>query len=400
MLVRVRWSFALAGTGILFAAACAGNGVTSLPTGGSATFRAQPHTAGLGPVLSSALGGDVLGWDMDQTGNDGVLTEAVSARVGTTFGVETFDEPSATITKVVSKSSSPNGNDEPYLQATVGNDIGFIDVERDGANFHRNDAFELMNPVTGEKINEKTNPPQIADVVTSYVTNNQSSPTQALMGTRFGIHGKVTFSLFVYNSQTNAWLTPYTFGPREKFFGNVLYAAVDAHSNKVFVGYQAGQGSGNYLPPRFDVFDGATGKVLRGFKGLGQGPVNGMAIDSATGIMCTTTFGDMNVEFYNDSTGKGFAVKIPGSGGPLTQGAAVAADQVNHLFLVTQQNSTVGPGSTVYVYDEKGKLIESISGFSFLDQFSVVPVRIAVNGAQRLGYVPGPNPNNLQSFTY
>ena len=81
-------------------------------------------------------------------------------------------------------------------------------------------------------------------------------------------------------------------------------------------------------------------------------------------------------------------------------GAAVAADQVNHLFLVAQQNSTVGVGSTVYVYDEKGNLTEAISGFSFLNQFSPLAVHIAANGTTRTGYVPGPNSNNLQSFNY
>ena len=125
-----------------------------------------------------------------------------------------------------------------------------------------------------------------------------------------------------------------------------------------------------------------------------------MAIDSTTGIMCTSTLHDMNVEFYKVKTGKGFFVTIPGSGGALTNGADVAVDQVNHVFLVAQLNSTFSPGSTVIVYDEKGNLIEAINGLSFLNRFSPLVVRIAANGTTRTGYAPGPNANDLQSFTY
>jgi hypothetical protein len=388
-------------------AACAGSGNAFSGAASAfvprATQGARPHAPGLGPVLSSKFGGGIFGWDMNQNGNDGFFTEYVTAQHGSFFATETFDEPTATVTKVVRKSSSPGGNDEPFPEAVVGNDIGFIDLERvfvRGNRLFRNDQFHLMTPVSGNKINGISRPPQTYGVVTSYVTNNQSSPTEAMMVTRYKLHGRPQVNLYLYDSATNTWLNPYAFGPREIFAGYVLYAAVDAPANEVFVGYQAGLGNPEQIPPRFDVFDGGSGKLLRSFKGLGHGFLNGMAIDSTTGIMCTTTYGDMEVEFYTASKGKGFAVTIPGSGGALTMGAAVAVDQVNHLFLVAQQNSTVGAGSTVYVYDEKGNLIEAISGFSFLNRFSPLAVHIAANGTTRTGYVPGPNANNLQSFSY
>jgi len=369
------------------------------------------HAAGLGPVLPSKFGGAIFGWDMNQNGNDGFLAEFASGPHGNFFATETFDEAAVRIVKVVRKEPSPGGNDEPFPQAIMGNDVGFIDVERvivKGNNLHRDDRFALMNPVSGNKITGMSKPSQVYGIVPSFVTNNQSSSTQAMMAIRYGRPGAKTHAnLYLYDSATNAWLPPYVFGPREIFAGYALYAAVDAPSNEVFVGYQAGEGSFNYLPPRFNVFDGSSGKLLRSFKGLGHGFLNGMAIDSTTGIMCTTTFGDMDVEFYKVSTGKGFAVTIPGQGGPLTQGAGVAVDQVNHLFLVAQLNSTFSPsgGSTVIVYDENGNLIEAINGFSFLNNSSPLVPHIAVNGATRMGYAPGSGPKGtpgtyLQSFSY
>ena len=153
----------------------------------------------------------------------------------------------------------------------------------------------------------------------------------------------------------------------------------------------------------FYVMDAATGKHLRSFYGVGYGFPNGMAIDPTTDTMCTTTTGDRDVEFYNLSTGKGRAVQIPilYSKGPLTNGAAVAADPIHHLFLVAQLDSTFSSyGSTVIVYDEHGKLVEYINGFDFFSPYSVVVPHLAVNPSNRTGYVNGPNPSQLQEFTY
>ena len=156
--------------------------------------------------------------------------------------------------------------------------------------------------------------------------------------------------------------------------------------------------------PTFYVMDAASGKHLRSFYGVGFGFPNGMAIDPTTDTMCTTTTGDTDVEFYNLSTGKGKAVQIPilYSKGLLTNGAAVAADPIHHLFLVAQLDSTFSPyGSTVIVYDEHGKLVEYINGFDFFPSpYSVVIPHLAVNPAKRTGYVNGPHANELQEFTY
>ena len=128
-----------------------------------------------------------------------------------------------------------------------------------------------------------------------------------------------------------------------------------------------------------------------------------MAIDSTTGIMCTTDE-SMSVVFTDVSTGKGFTVQIPvlHGGGPDTNGAAVAVDPIHHLFLIAQLNSTFSPfgGSTVIVYDESGNLIEALNGFEFLNVNSPVVVHLAVNPAAREGFVPGQNAGQLQSFTY
>jgi hypothetical protein len=391
-------------------AGCAGPG--NSPTVSSQVFPTQPrtggqqHTVGLGPVVTSQFGGQIYGWDINQDGNDGVLTETV---LGSSVinAIETFDESTGKITKIVQKVERVNANVEPVVDAVAGNDVGIIDVERDfvvHSRVERDDHFDIMNPVSGNKITGKSHPPRPFGIVPNFVTNNQASSSQIMMVLYPDKRGNDEVGMYTYNAAKNAWGERFAF-PRPFLFQNGFpnYAAVDATTNEAVVGYLIRSRYNPHESATFYVMDAATGKHLRSFYGVGFGFPNGMAIDPTTDTMCTTTTGDMNVEFYNLSTGKGKAVMIPVlySKGPLTNGAAVAADPIHHLFLVAQLDSTFSPnGSTVIVYDEHGKLVEYINGFDFFSRYSVVVPHLAVNPSNRTGYVNGPNLNQLQEFTY
>src|ERR1700678_2889969 len=89
-----------------------------------------------------------------------------------------------------------------------------------------------------------------------------------------------------------------------------------------------------------------------------------------------------------------FVGQIPNSGGEGQAGSSIAADPINHLFIVEQPNSLRG-GSEMYVYDEKGNVLASLSAFAFgpLSGIQVV-------AGSRTGDVAGPRVNQLESFTY
>jgi hypothetical protein len=387
--------------------ACGGAGLPAQSSAGMHGADVRRGAGALGPVVSSQFGGQIFGWDINQNGNDGVLTETVLEQSGGVLNaIETFDESTGKITKVVQKVHRVNANVEPVVDAIAGSDVGIIDVERlETQHFQRNDYFDLMNPVTGEKITRHSKPRQILGIVPNFVTNNQASSSQVMMVLYPDKRGNDQIGLYTYDTVRNAWGKRLNF-PRRFLFLNGFpnYAAVDATTNEAVVGYL---GRARYNPHEsatFYVMDAATAKHLRSFYGVGFGFPNGMAIDPTTDTLCTTTTGDMDVEFYQLSTGKGKAVQIPVlyGGGPLTNGAAVAADPIHHLFLVAQLNSTFSPngGSTVIVYDEHGKLVEYINGFQFFNRFSVVVPHLAVNPSNRTGYVNGPNLNQLQEFNY
>jgi hypothetical protein len=132
--------------------------------------------------------------------------------------------------------------------------------------------------------------------------------------------------------------------------------------------------------------------------------VNGIAVDSEDGIAVTSTELNGNITFYNLATQTGFLVPLPDAG-QLTSGTDVEFDPVHKLFFVAQQVSGTGPGSSIQVYDTNGNLVESLNGFNFSDDSSVIPTHIALHPSDRTGYVDGAGPDGtqagtIQSFTY
>jgi hypothetical protein len=140
------------------------------------------------------------------------------------------------------------------------------------------------------------------------------------------------------------------------------------------------------------------------FTGIGFGFVNGIAVDSADNIACTTTEDDASVEFYDLTTQNALAVVVlPNSGqNQFFSGADVEFDAVHKLFLVAQPNSSSSTGSSIYVYDTSGDLQETLNGFSFSNAFNVVAMHIALKPSNRTGFVDGPSAGvtEIQSFTY
>lgn len=197
-----------------------------------------------------------------------------------------------------------------------------------------------------------------------------------------------------------------TFGPVVHITDSTNFGSVpppiayDSATNKALLG--GGIGCFGCLPV-FALVDLTQGTFTE-FTGIGAGFVNGLAVDSADGIACSTTEDDANVEFYDLSTQTGFTVQLPNSGGQqFFSGADVQFDPIHKLFLVAQPNSSSAPsGSTIYVYDIHGNLQETINGFSFSNTFNVVAAHIALHPSLRSGYIDGPDQGvtELQAFTY
>ena len=363
------------------------------------TDRAQLNSAA-GSVDSVAVqdrfGGQILGFDIDQTGDQGVLSEYQDLGNGNVLAaVETFSQRTGRIIKVVVKTQK---RDDFVTLGVVGNSIGLVEREHQVSPLNVVRSFLLLNPLSLNQVTGRWTPPVGTDHLVSLVSQNQGTSTNAVWAMDVSSNFRPT--VFTSNIAAN------TFGPVIEVIDPDFTSganpgfAYDSATNRAVLGHAT---LGNpFIPGKIATVDLATGTFTK-FTGVGLGDVNGLAVDSSTGTVCTTTEIDFSVEFYNLATQTGFAQPLPGATQQFFSGADVQFDVVNKLFLVAQPNSSTAPsGSSIHVYDVSGNLVESINGLNFSNAFNVIPAHIALNPGRRIGFVDGPDvaAGQIQSFSY
>lgn len=353
------------------------------------------RSAGAGNIIvHSKFGGQIFGFDIDQNGSEGVLSEAQDLSNGRVLAaIETFDQKTGNILKVVAKTET---QDDFLTEGVVGNSIGLVEHEHEVSFLHIQRTFLVLNPLSGNRITGMWTPPIGQKHIVNQVSRNQGT-----LNAVFATDNNGNFVPVVFRSNIAA----NTFGPIIKITdpnftsGVPPVMAFNPKTNQAILAQDFGSPSST---PEIGMVDLATSKVTT-FIGAGLGFVNGIAVDSSTNTACTTTEIDFSVEFYNLTQHTGFSEPLPGATNQLFSGADVEFDQVNKLFLVAQPVSSTAPsGSSIHVYDVQGNLVESINGFNFSNAFNVVPAHIALNPSERSGFVDGPDPGvtEIQSFTY
>ncbi len=359
----------------------------------------------LGKVLSSAYGGQIFGFDVNENGNDGIIDDAVSlSNGGLKSAIETFDISTGKITKIVKTLVAKTSNDELVTFGIGGNDVGLVDEERvtlKNEHVTRNDLFYLLNPVSGQQITGPWTLPDSKGALLWQLAQNQTTSTQIAVVYRFSGSNAVPW-LYLTDLATNTILKSIPLQVFEDDF--LLTFAQDTATDEAVTAISSYPGG----PAPINVVINLKTDKIRQFNGLnngeyGAGAINGLAVDSTTGILCTTTELNAQVEFYKLSDGSGTFAQLPNTTNTsqLNSGQSVTNDPVNHLFLITQPVSSTGGVSAVYVYDEKGNLKETIDGFSFnVDLPPSFGLKIVLNPNKRIAWVQGANPNQLQQFFY
>ncbi|MGA3090944.1 MAG: hypothetical protein ABSD75_20240 [Terriglobales bacterium] len=372
--------------------------------GGEAQLVAQ-----VGPgatLVHSQFGGQIFGFDIDQNGSEGVLSEAQALNNGKVLAaVETFDQASGKILKVITKLET---GDDFLTLGVVGSSVGLVEHEHVKGIYVNKRIYDVLNPLDSNKFSGTWTPPLASDNIIISVSRNQyPSNHGAASNAVMAFENGGNFNTFVFGADVAAnTAQPFVTLTDEVFdFGDSPVMAYDNQTNQAVVAASTGEVGGP--PPVIALVDLTSGTVIE-FDGLPGAPpyragfVNGIAVDSDDGIACTTTELDFSVEFYNLKKQTGFAVTLPGASNQIQSGSDVEFDPVNKLFLVAQSVSSTGQGSSIQVYDTKGNLVESLNGFSFSNAFNVVFTHIALNPTHRSGYVDGPDSGvtEIQSFTY
>jgi hypothetical protein len=344
-------------------------------------------------VVHTALGGFILGYDIDQTGTEGILSEALTLNDGhANVAVETFDQKTGKLIKILAQQSDSK-NDFVTL-GIFGNHIALTEFEHVSQLFVDKRIYATSNPISSNKFTRRWTPPFTgADHILSSMSASQGVPNAAVMGF---INNGNDFNSYLFSANVGA----NTFGPVVKvddpvFASNLSPAlAMNNTTNQAVLGGSFGCFG---CTTEIGMVDLTTGKLTE-FPGLGFGIVNGIAVDSNTGIACTTTEDDFSVEFYDLATQTGKIVVLPGATSQAQSGQAVAIDPIHKLFLVGQEFSSTAPtGSSIQIFDEHGNFVESLNGFDL----PASPAYMALHPSKRAGYViVTPDLTTLQSFTY
>lgn len=366
-----------------------------------ADYGAAGAKVGLGKVLTTSDGGQIFGWDLNESGSDGLLTDSQDVADGYQVSVETFDQGTGTITGSFQQHTGPRitfGTDGIFA-----GDVGLVTryIVPNGTIYAKR-RYVLLDPVTEQRFTAPwSSPVQDFDVLQH--GDNQATSTGVLYGIELKQQDDPGLVVTDFTAGGTRFfdLDPTTFA-----LNTGLQLAQDTQTGEaVFALSPDGGAVGGSAP--VNVLVNLKNGHTTSFTGLNGGPygsgfVNGLGVDSATGIACTTTELNAQVEFYDLGTHMGHAVQLPGTqaGDQLNSGAFVTNDSVHGLFLVADPDYAPTGGSAIVVYDESGNVVESITGFSFSNRFSVVPLRIAVNPSTRTGWVDGPGIDQLQQFHY
>jgi len=350
---------------------------------------------GIGTVtVHSALGGQIFGFDIDANGTEGLLTEAQTLANGNTLNaVETFDQATGQILQIVKQSET---KDEDVTLGIVSKSVGLVEHDHVTGIFVTSRTYRVLNPLSGNKFDAVWTPGLAQDDIILQVSRSQGQPNNAVFAFENG--GDSHSFVFSTNVAKN------TVGPFVTLTDSVFQSgtspqmAYDYKTNQAVLAASTGAVFGP--PPTIAIADLTSGAVAE-FQGVGAGFVNGLAVDSADGIACTTTELDVSVEFYNLATQTGFPIRLPNATNQLQSGADVEFDPVHKLFFVAQPvSSSAASGSTIYIFTPKGGLVRTMNGFNFSNASAVIPVHIALDPKTRSGYVDGPTIDQLQSFTY
>lgn len=341
-------------------------------------------------IIQTALGGQVLGYDIDQNGSEGVLSEWLETKTAMIIAIETFEQKTGKV-KLIKKIQQPSYAGDLITLGVVGTSVGLVERQWSNPYIYKT-TYDLLDPLDSNKISGHWTPGlRRVDNHIQEVSESQGSATTAVLGMNFK-----TFESFVFGANVATNISGPIVRLTDSVFNNANYPvmALDTATNQAVV---AATNSGFFETPELAVADLTKGGFSE-FAGLGNGEVNGIAVDSSDDIAVTSTQNDWNIEFYDLENQSGSIQTLQGATSNINSGADVQFDPVNKLFLIDQQVCAGSEsGTCIQVYDTKGNWVETTNvingGFG----------HIAFNPNTRTGFLwlnDSSKFDELESFTY
>src|ERR1700722_13952694 len=147
-------------------------------------------------IVHSALGGFILGYDIDQTGTEGILSEAFALGDGkANVAVETFDQRTGKIIKILSQQSDSKNDFVTF--GIFGNHVALTEFEHVTDLFVDKRLYGVSNPLNSNKITGKWTPPfRQADDIIASMSASQGFSNAAVLGFQNTVND---FSSYVFS---------------------------------------------------------------------------------------------------------------------------------------------------------------------------------------------------------
>ena len=122
-----------------------------------AVFAPNPDAGPETIFVHSKFGGQIFGFDIDQNGTEGLLSEAQTLANGNVLAaVETFDQATGKIITVMAKTQT---QDDFVTMGVVGNGVGLVEHEHVVSFLHVVRTFHTSNPLSSNKVTGVWTPP-------------------------------------------------------------------------------------------------------------------------------------------------------------------------------------------------------------------------------------------------
>lgn len=394
-------SIVVAATTAVLLAGCNASTLPSVPAGRPAANllvrRSATGDVGLkahiGATLTTADGQQIFGFDIAQDNASGVLAS--------TTHIETFDSQTGKITASFPK-VTPRGTTYG-MDGIFQNDVALVTryVVPKGSIYAKR-FYDLISPFTADKFTGNWTPP-VKDIDVQQAAIDPASTTSALFAIELQ-HNDVP-DLVVSDVGANTFSKVIHLDPNLFSLGDGPQLGAGIVGGAAYFALSPDGGAVGGAAPVNVAVNLTTGHTVKwvGFNlgPFGAGYVNGAASDPNTGIAATTTELNAQVEFYDVRHRKDLlATQLPctSNGDQSFSAAGVGVDTVHKLFLVADPGYGCdgGKDGALVVYDEKGNLVETLSGFKF---FIAEPAP-AIDMKKRMGWFFGPGFDQLTQFFY
>src|SRR5215469_1885220 len=124
------------------------------------TNASLPPAGPTGVLVHSKFGGQIFGFDIDQNGTEGLLSEAKTLAGGNVLAAEeTFDQATGNILSVVTLTQPAHSQDDFVTLGVVGNSVGLFEHEHVSRITVSSRTFNTMNPLSTNRITGSWTPP-------------------------------------------------------------------------------------------------------------------------------------------------------------------------------------------------------------------------------------------------